>query len=283
MNRSIWMVIVLATLVTGGLYSLPKIVVSTQNRKLVGGKDSTDTQSPASKEDAAASTPSNTHITPLTPEQEHTVSKLVQQYTSASDLKVKVKAGAQLSDFYSEIRKFDSSAKYAEAVALLEPTEQNLLRAGDRYYDAFGFAAESKKTGNLGVKTREWYQKALDKNPNLLNAKANLAMTYVSTETPMQGIMLLREVLANDPTNELALFNLGLLSMRSNQYEKAIERFRQLLKVHPSNSKARFYLGVSLAQTGKNKEALEELLAVKEQEKDPTIQAAIAELEKELK
>lgn len=283
MNRSIWMVIVLATLVTGGLYSLPKIVVSTQNRKLVGGKDSTDTQSPASKEDAAASTPSNTHITPLTPEQEHTVSKLVQQYTSASDLKVKVKVGAQLSDFYSEIRKFDSSAKYAEAVALLEPTEQNLLRAGDRYYDAFGFAAESKKTVNLGVKTREWYQKALDKNPNLLNAKANLAMTYVSTETPMQGIMLLREVLANDPTNELALFNLGLLSMRSNQYEKAIERFRQLLKVHPSNSKARFYLGVSLAQTGKNKEALEELLAVKEQEKDPTIQAAIAELEKELK
>lgn len=283
MNRSIWMVIVLATLVTGGLYSLPKIVVSTQDRKLVGGKDSTDTQSPASKEDAAASTPSNTHITPLTPEQEHTVSKLVQQYTSASDLKVKVKVGAQLSDFYSEIRKFDSSAKYAEAVALLEPTEQNLLRAGDRYYDAFGFAAESKKTVNLGVKTREWYQKALDKNPNLLNAKANLAMTYVSTETPMQGIMLLREVLANDPTNELALFNLGLLSMRSNQYEKAIERFRQLLKVHPSNSKARFYLGVSLAQTGKNKEALEELLAVKEQEKDPTIQAAIAELEKELK
>ena len=108
-------------------------------------------------------------------------------------------------------------------------------------------------------------------------------MTYVSTETPMQGIMLLREVLATDPTNEVALFNLGLLSMRSNQYEKAIERFRQLLKVRPANFKARFYLGVSLAQTGKNKEALEELSIVKQQEKDPTIQAAIAELEKELK
>ncbi|MEZ4902724.1 MAG: tetratricopeptide repeat protein [Spirosomataceae bacterium] len=71
--------------------------------------------------------------------------------------------------------------------------------------------------------------------------------------------------------------------MRSNQYEKAIERFRQLLKVNANNSKARFYLGVSLAQTGKNKEALEELSTVKAQEKDPNIQAAIAELEKELK
>ena len=69
----------------------------------------------------------------------------------------------------------------------------------------------------------------------------------------------------------------------SGQYEKAIERFRQLLKVRPANFKARFYLGVSLAQTGKNKEALEELSIVKQQEKDPTIQAAIAELEKELK
>lgn len=281
MNRSVLIVIVLATLLTGGLYSLPKVVVSTQERKLVGGKDST--QAPVSKQEDVPSATSNTHTTPLTSEQQHTANQLLQQYTSATDTRGKVKAASQLSDFYSELRKFDSSAKYAETVALLNPTEQNLLRAGDRYYDAFGFAADSKKSANLGAKTREWYQKALDRNPNLLNAKANLAMTYVSTETPMQGIMLLREVLANDPTNEVALFNLGLLSMRSNQYEKAIERFRQLLKVNPSNSKARFYLGVSLAQTGKNKEALEELLVVKDQEKDPTIQAAIAELEKELK
>ena len=74
-----------------------------------------------------------------------------------------------------------------------------------------------------------------------------------------------------------------MLSMRSNQYEKATERFRQLLKIRPENTKARFYLGVSLAQIGKNKEALEELAIVKEKETDPTIQSAIAELEKELK
>lgn len=281
MNRSILMVVVFATLLTGGLYSLPKVVVSTQERKLVGGKNSTEATTETSKQEEKET--STEHITPLTTEQKHTISQLVQQYTSATDAKEKSKVALQLSDFYGEIRKFDSAAKYAETIALLDPTETNLLRAGDRYFDAFGFAADGKKSASLGVKTREWYQRALDKNPNLLNAKANLAMTYVSTETPMQGIMLLREVLANDPTNEVALFNLGMLSMRSNQYEKAVERFRQLLKVRPANSKARFYLGVSLAQTGKNKEALEELAKVKGEEKDPTIQAAIAELEKELK
>lgn len=282
MNRSILIVILLATLLTGGLYSLPKVVVKSREQKLSGGgKDSI--QAPASEQSEQTSTAAESHAAPLTAEQQQTVATLSQQFVSARDSKQKTNAVLRLSDFYLDIRKFDSAAKYAETLALLEPSEPNLVRAGDRYYDAFSFSADTKKTATLGAKAREWYQKALDKNPALLNVKANLAMTYVSTETPMQGILLLREVLANDPTNEVALFNLGLLSMRSNQYEKAVERFRQLLKGNPTNSKARFYLGVSLAQTGKNKEALEELLIVKGQEKDPTIQAAIAELEKDLK
>jgi len=281
MNRSILLIIVFATVLTGGLYSLPKVVVNTKERKLVGAQESTKTnEAEAPSKEGSTSVE---HSTPLTSEQQSTVNKLFQQYTSAADSKTKSGLALKLSDFYADIRKFDSAAKYAEQVAKLEPTETHLMMAGDRYYDAFGFAADNQKSASLGAKAREWYQKALEKNPNLLNVKANLAMTYVSTDTPMQGIMLLREVLTADPTNEVALFNMGLLSMRSNQYEKAVERFRQLLKVRPENMKARFYLGVSLAQTGKNKEALEELALVKEKEKDPTIQAAIAELEKELK
>lgn len=281
MNRSILLIIVFATVLTGGLYSLPKVVVNTKERKLVGAQDSTAaSEGKSSKEGAKTSVE---HSTPLTSEQQSTVNKLLQQYTSAANSKAKSVAAFKISDYFAEINKLDSAAKYAEQGAILDPTELNFVMAGDRYFNAFGFAVDDQKLAKLGAKTREWYQKAIDKNPNLLNVKANLAMTYVSTETPMQGIMMLREVLAADPTNEVALFNLGMLSMRSNQYEKAAERFRQLLKVRPENTKARFYLGVSLAQLGKNKEALEELLVVKGKEKDPTIQAAIVELEKELK
>ena len=68
------------------------------------------------------------------------------------------------------------------------------MRAGDQYFEAYGFAVDEKKAAYLGEKTREFYQKSLANNPNLLAAKANMAMTYVSTQTPMQGIMLLREV-----------------------------------------------------------------------------------------
>jgi tetratricopeptide (TPR) repeat protein len=281
MNRSILLIIVFATVLTGGLYSLPKVVVNTKERKLVGAQESTTTsEEKAPKENSRTSVE---HSAPLTSDQQSTVNKLFQQYISAADSRTKSVAALKLSDFYVETKKLDSAAKYAEQVAILEPSESNILMAGDRYFNAFGFAADDQKLAKLGAKARDWYQKAIDKNPNLLNVKANLAMTYVSTETPMQGIMMLREVLAADPTNEVALFNLGMLSMRSNQYEKATERFRQLLKIRPENTKARFYLGVSLAQIGKNKEALEELAIVKEKETDPTIQSAIAELEKELK
>ena len=110
-----------------------------------------------------------------------------------------------------------------------------------------------------------------------------MAMTYVNTPSPMQGIMLLREVLDADPTNELALFNLGILSMRSNQYTKAVERFQQILSSHPQNTKAQFYLGVRLVELGRTEEAVKVLADVKQKEKDPVIQQAISELEKRIK
>ena len=107
-------------------------------------------------------------------------------------------------------------------------------------------------------------------------------MTYVNTPNPMQGILMLREVIDTDPTNELALFNLGILSMRSNQYSKAADRFKQILTNNPANTKAKFYLGLTLVELGNKEEARKILGQVKKEEKDPVIQKAIGELEERL-
>jgi cytochrome c-type biogenesis protein CcmH/NrfG len=93
---------------------------------------------------------------------------------------------------------------------------------------------------------------------------------------------MLREVLDTDPTNELALFNLGILSMRSNQYTKAADRFRQILTNNPANTKAKFYLGLTQAELGNKEEARKILAEVKKEEKDPVIQQAINELQAKL-
>ncbi len=281
MNKSILLVIGVSALLTVGLYSLPKGVVQNADKKLSsqasGGRTTTKPN------ETRQETPTEMeHNAPLTVEQEQKRSALLSAFVRAGETE-KGKTAGPLIDFFRSVSRFDSAAFYAGQLADNQPTEANMLRAGDLYFEAYGFAVDDRKSTDLGQKTRDFYQKALDKNPNLLLAKANMAMTYVSTQTPMQGIMLLREVLQQDPTNEVALFNLGLLSMRSNQYDRAIERFRQILAVNPNSRKARFYLGVSLVEKGEKAEARKVLTEVKATEKDPQILAAVKELEERLK
>jgi tetratricopeptide (TPR) repeat protein len=276
MKKSIILSCVLAIALVGTLFSLPKVVVNTKAKDM----DNENNQSAAT-----AATPENSPQShdgaALSSEQQKVVDQLRSGFIQAGE-KEKVAAGFKLSDKFAELQKFDSAAFYAEQSTLLSPSIENLVRTGDRYYEAYGFAIDEQKAKNLGTKTREYYQKAIEQNPGLLAAKANMAMTYVNTENPMQGILMLREVIDTDPTNELALFNLGILSMRSNQYSKAADRFKQILTNNPANTKAKFYLGLTLVELGNKEEARKVLADVKKEEKDPVIQQAIGELEDRL-
>lgn len=280
MNKSILLVIGLGILATAGLYSLPNVVVRNEDRKLTNER-TTDPETAVRDTAVLRTDRTDLHTASLTPQQQKELNRLSSRFGSVDD-KQKPAVGTELIQAYRKVSRYDSAAYVAEKLVQLAPTEANLLRAGDLYYEAYGFAVDNQKLANLGKKTREFYQKALDGNPNLLAAKANMAMTYVTTETPMQGIMMLRDVLKEDPTNELALFNMGLLSMRSGQYNRAVERFQAILSSHPENTKAQFYLAISLGEMGRKDEARELLAKVKAREKDPTIQAAIKELEQNL-
>lgn len=275
MKKSIFLSCVLAVALVGTLFSLPKVVVNTKGKEV--GNERSQSQAAATVAAPDSSVQSHDKAT-ISPDQQKIVDQLRSGFEQAGD-KDKAAAGLKLSDKFAQLQKFDSAAFYAEKAALLSPSIENFVRTGDRYYEAYGFAIDDQKAKNLGAKTREYYQKALDQNPGLLAAKANMAMTYVNTENPMQGILMLREVIDTDPTNELALFNLGILSMRSNQYSKAADRFRQILTNNPANTKAKFYLGLTLVELGDKEQARKVLSEVKKEEKDPVIQQAIGELE----
>lgn len=286
MNKSVLFVVILAAALTVGLYTRPKVVVRNEDKQLgavnSGGHAMQAPTTVQSGADENGTAQPAAHEKPVSPAQQKRITALEAEFASANPTQKEV-VGDKLIAVFREATRYDSAAYYAEQIAIAQPNERNLLRAGDEHFEAYTFAVDEKKTAMLGQKTRELYQQALAKNPNLLSAKANMAMTYVNTDTPMKGIMLLREVLKQEPTNELALFNLGLLSMRSNQYERAIERFRQILVNNPTSRKAQFYLGVSLAEAGQKAEARQVLAQVKKQEKDPQILAAVREYEERLK
>ena len=74
-----------------------------------------------------------------------------------------------------------------------------------------------------------------------------------------------------DPKNEEGLFNMGVLSMQSGQYDRAIGRFEELVKAHPQNIQGQFYLGVSYFESKEKNKAKAQFELVKKMTDDPMI------------
>jgi cytochrome c-type biogenesis protein CcmH/NrfG len=99
----------------------------------------------------------------------------------------------------------------------------------------------------------------------------------------MQGITMLREVLAKDPDNELALFNMGMLSIQSGQFERAVERLQQLVNINPAHIQGQLLLGIALMNSGNSAKAKEQFEKVKQMDRDPAVQATVDSYLKDLK
>lgn len=156
------------------------------------------------------------------------------------------------------------SSHYYELIAEKKSDEKSWINAAYRYYDAFRMTGDSTLRKNFVDKAISSYQKVLELNPENLDAKTDLGLCYAEgTSSPMQGILLLREVVAKNPGHEMAQFNLGILSVKSGQYDKAVERFQKVLEINPSNNEARFLLGRTYSALGKKDLALENLKMIR--------------------
>ena len=81
------------------------------------------------------------------------------------------------------------------------------------------------------------------------------ALKLIESNNPMEGVFMLRKILEKEPKNKEALFNLGVLSIQSRQFNKAIERFNQLLIIDSLDKRAYLHLGISNFELGNEEEA----------------------------
>jgi len=194
---------------------------------------------------------------------EHAVAGLDQNFGSRyKELKASEKeAGEQpavMSAFWDSAGVPGVAASYYEQVAGTNNNEESYLNAAYRYFDAFKSSHDSAESAYFSSKAINSYSKVLEINPNNLNAKTDLGALYAeATGEPMKGIMMLREVVAADPNHENAQLNLGFLSMRSGQFEKALERFDKVLAINPARIDMYIYRGEAMVQLGRKKEAIE--------------------------
>jgi Flp pilus assembly protein TadD len=165
----------------------------------------------------------------------------------------------------------DSSATFIEILVKDSPGPRSWARAGDAYYEAYGMEADPSQRSEYATRAREYYLMVLEQEPSNLGIKNRVAMTWLASSSPMQGILTLREIIQEDPDNAQALFNLGVLSMQSGQYDKAVGRFEQLVALDPKNIEAHFFLGVSHLELGNKAEARKEFEFVKENGNDPAV------------
>ena len=185
-----------------------------------------------------------------------------------------------LENFVDNLKKvsfFDSAAYYLALQADQNPTLGHHLAAADAYYEASVFAINPEKASVASDKARKYYELVLKQDPKNTDAKAQLAMTYVTTPNPMQGIAMLRQIVEQDPNHAKAIENLGLLSVQSGQYNKAVVRFEKLVELKPKDVSAHLYLGVSYKETGAKAKARKHLEFVFDNATDPALKGAAKE------
>lgn len=212
-----------------------------------------------------------------------------QELTAARDLYFEVAAKENvthkekhqaLENFVEKLQKislFDSAAYYLASEANENPTLGHNLSAADAYYEASVFAIDPKKAGIASAEAKKYYELVLKEDPKNTDVKAQLAMTYITTSNPMQGIGMLREILEENPNHIKATENLGLLSVQSGQYDKAVIRFEKLVELTPDDVSAHLYLGVSYKETGAKQKARKELEFVFNNATDPALKEAAKE------
>lgn len=183
----------------------------------------------------------------------------------------KVNLQKQLAQKWDDLNHSVPAAFYYELVAQKEPGFTPWLKAGDKFTDAYQQTTDTLMQPALVQKAIYAYQQADKLQPNTPEVKTGLGIAYVSgTANPMQGIQLLLDVVKNDPKNLKANLNLGLFSMKSGQYEKAVERFKTVISIAPS-AEAWFYLASSYENMGMKSDAIGAYLKTKEIAADPNM------------
>ncbi|WP_223648705.1 tetratricopeptide repeat protein [Hymenobacter psoromatis] len=289
-----------ALALAGGLYALPKGIVKPKESKTELRQDAAATATRdggglatnGSKTDASSGPrPAETGTvagaaagmanaaphTQATATQRQELNTLLAQFRAAPNAATRQQVVATLAARYATVERFDSAGYYLATVATAQPSEKAWQQAADAYFQAYSFAASAERKKLLGDKARELYDRVLAINPNNLDSKTNLGMAYMSSDNPVKGIGLLREVLEQDPKNEKVLYNLGILAIQSNQLDKATERFSQLVQVNPKNVEGQFYLGVVLARTNRGAEARAAFQKAKSLSADPALATSVDE------
>lgn len=187
-----------------------------------------------------------------------------------------------LGDHWAKTNENFWAGHYYYKAASLKGSLENWLKAGNTLNESLTNVQDTLEQRLVFEEANHSFTEALKLDSTNLDAKTGLGVTYVAGgESPMQGIGLLLQVVGKDPNNVKANYSLGLFSMKSGQYQKAINRFKTVITIQPG-AEAYFYLAQAYQNLQMNKEAIDAYLQSKKFIDDPQTLSRVDHLIKEL-
>jgi tetratricopeptide (TPR) repeat protein len=155
--------------------------------------------------------------------------------------------------------------------------------AAESFYKASHFS-DSKLSAPAMKESVAAFRKACELDAKNLKYKTQLGSAIVeSTNNPMEGITILREVVSADSTYVDAHIQLALFAIQSGQHDKAISRLQRVIKMRPDFAVAHLYMGQAFQQAGKITEAIAALEKYRSEINDPALREEVQKYIEQLK
>lgn len=179
------------------------------------------------------------------------------QMAGEEDTVIAFPASKFLINFWDSLQRFDISGFYYKTLYNKTGSEFYLMNASQRFFEQARVVADSSAKIFYLQESKQGFNKVLEMNPKNLDAKVGKALCIVEDRSKvMQGVPLLKEVIAEDSTNLLAWYSLGMLQIESGQLQKALVSFEKLVSLQPFNGELYFYLADVQQKMGNSTQAI---------------------------
>jgi tetratricopeptide (TPR) repeat protein len=201
---------------------------------------SSNSPSPATPGDTGAASTQTTPATPNTPPSVNQDPLPPQVASQAEELRAQIEAatgperGQLLTDLVQLLAsagRLDLAATEQQRLAELQNTAAAWRHAGNLYYDWMMTVEDQGRRAEIAQQSIAAYREVVSMEPGNLDARTDMAVAYLNTNNPMQGVEEITAVLDQDSTHVPARFNYGVMLAMIGRTEKAQQQFRLVQQI----------------------------------------------------
>lgn len=134
----------------------------------------------------------------------------------------------------SDASRPDRAAPFQEKIAATVNTAEDWFQAGHFLYDWMD-TLQGEQRFIIAERAALAYENGLE-TTNDLNVRTALAMAYLNTRAPMQGVQQIRQVLSEEPDHLQGNFYYGVMLMQINRLDQAKTQFERVKQLVPEGT-----------------------------------------------